>query len=144
MSDDRSLKYWKNGGRRDFWIKSADVIEKFVANHDLRKLNERELIPHRLAGEMAADSMTMFAGVQKTAAAGHTIPDDIWDFIRGIYGGMRVPHLHFQGNVYLLNDRQWRDFSGQVLESLNKKLSAAQAVAFDDVIDVAEVVNRMP
>lgn len=57
-------------------------------------------------------------------------------------GGMRVPHLHFKGSVYVLNEQQWHAFSGGVIKDLNEKLAKASVLSFDQVRDIAEGIDK--
>ena len=56
-------------------------------------------------------------------------------------GGLRVPHLHFNANVYVLTAKQWRDFSGPLMKDLGAKLAEAKEVNFDQVRAIAEMVD---
>ena len=53
------------------------------------------------------------------------------------YGGIRVPHLHYAGEAYLLDEKQWQTFSSTVMEDITKKLSAARSISFDHFVNVA-------
>ena len=52
-------------------------------------------------------------------------------------GGLRSPHLHFKGNIFLVNQEQWKDFSGAVIKQYQERLSNAGNIGFDQLMDVA-------
>jgi hypothetical protein len=45
-------------------------------------------------------------------------------------GGIKIPHLHFQGDIYILNDKQWKEISTEVINGLRKKIADAKSVNF--------------
>ena len=56
---------------------------------------------------------------------------------------MRVPHLHFGGDLFVLSPEQWKSFSGAVVNDLNNKLSAVSSLSFDQVRDIAEGLDKI-
>jgi hypothetical protein len=58
----------------------------------------------------------------------------------GIYGGDRGPHLHYKGNLYLLNERQWRDFTGRIKREFSARLEAAETIGFEQILDMDEIL----
>jgi hypothetical protein len=119
----------KNGGRRDFWVSHVGLVEKFVkANlNDLVKVNAAT---HAVAG------VGREAGAQPAARA--TVV--MWDPTRG---GMRMPHLHYAGEMYLLNESQWAAFSKGAMAALTEKLGSAGRVSFENVMAVSDVIAGM-
>lgn len=61
--------------------------------------------------------------------------------ILNIRGGLKIPHLHFEDKIYLLNDQQWKEFSGKVIQQVQDKLSKAQTVSFEQLMEVSEAVS---
>jgi hypothetical protein len=59
------------------------------------------------------------------------------------YGGIRIPHFHFGGDVYLLNEDQWRTFSSGLLKDFAKKLTGAKNISFSQLVDVADAVEEI-
>ena len=51
------------------------------------------------------------------------------DYLVDPRGGKRTPHLHYKGEIYLLNEKQWKDFSSKVLQDFSKKLAATIPLA---------------
>jgi hypothetical protein len=58
-------------------------------------------------------------------------------------GGLKVPHLHFNANVYVLTPKQWGDFSGALMKDLGAKLAEAKEVSFDQVRAIAAMVDSV-
>ena len=111
----------------DFWIRRESMIGEFIQANKLK--------PFDTAGyEFNASAGAVEAKVEGTALAVRRPP---------FPGGMRIPHLHFKGEVYALNLRQWQSFSGEVIKGLNDKLAKASALSFDDLRNVAEEVDKL-
>jgi len=62
---------------------------------------------------------------------------------RWIYGGIRVPHLHYKDEIYLLDRDQWNTFSNSILSEVAKKIEQSSKVGFDQLIIMSESVNRL-
>ncbi len=59
------------------------------------------------------------------------------------YGGIKVAHLHFQDQVYLLNHEQWSSFSRDLMKSFSKTLAQAQGVSFDNALGISDVFESI-
>jgi hypothetical protein len=133
MDDDvLILKY---GGRWDFWHLELPAITRFI------DLHAQELVKVRVAGQAPV------AMEQPVAAAAHTgtvTPREskvlIWD---PRFGGMRMPHLHYRGEIYALNPEQWTEFSKMAVTSLAGKLGKAEKITFETLMDVSKAVAGM-
>ncbi len=63
------------------------------------------------------------------------------DFL--INGGLKVFHLHYNGEIYLLNARQAKEFSRRILEKSQEKLSKVNQIAFDDALALGSMVKKV-
>ena len=122
---DRDMLILKNGGRWDFWIAQVEIIERFVkgAMNELVQIN-------------VAQTPVAF----ETKASTHAAKTLLWDPTRG---GMRMPHLHYAGEIYILNEAQWASFSKIAMKSLTEKLGKVQKVTFENVMQVSEALAEM-
>lgn len=119
----------KNGGRWDFWMSQVAVVGRYVDAHakELTRAHMAVQGPVAQAAEPAARAATAARAV-------------IWDPTRG---GMRMPHLHYAGEIYILNENQWADFSKSAMSALAEKLGKAQRVTFENVMQVSEAMAGM-
>jgi hypothetical protein len=122
-----------NGGRWDIWLTQLEYIGKFVQDFKLKPVAAEHLVEFGLAAPVKAA-----VKAPAKAAAGHQI---LWD--PGIRGGIRVSHLHYKGEVYLLNARQWETFSKKVIADALVKLANVKAVSFDNLVQFAGAVEGM-
>lgn len=122
MSDYDTL-ILKNGGRRDFWLSHVDIVGRYI-----KKLG-RDVVQ--------INTPVMSPVASKTKASTKAI---IWDPTRG---GMRMPHLHYEGEIYILNEKQWASFSKMAMKSLTNKLAKVQKVGFEDVMQISEIVANI-
>lgn len=61
-------------------------------------------------------------------------------------GGIKGPHLHFGGEVYDLNVKQWKVFTDSVIKECQAKLEIAQSLPLmvDSVALLGEAVAGLP
>jgi hypothetical protein len=50
----------------------------------------------------------------------------------GIRGGIRVPHLHFNNKIYLLDNKQWSQFSKGIIADSKARLANVKEVGFEE------------
>jgi hypothetical protein len=62
-------------------------------------------------------------------------------FDPGKFGGKRFAHLHFKGEVYMLNQRQWQDFTSQVKEIMIKKLEQAKNISLEQLMEISDAID---
>jgi len=112
------------GPHNPLMLKYLELINVYAKEHKLVNIN-------------TPANMAMLCGYElvnlPTAEAGSTAAQ----FRKMIYGGMKLPHLHSGDNIYLLDDKQWADFSATVLTGIKDKLNATQKVTFDQLADLA-------
>lgn len=127
------FKSWDGqaGGNRLFWLSKINLVSQIVDRYDLKPVSE-ELIP---AGAYASP-MQM---VQETRAIEIAkIP------IRWPCGGIREPHLHLGPKLYMLERKQWQEFSETVVKECQQKLSSAGSIDITQLIDISESVAALP
>jgi hypothetical protein len=121
----------------DFWLKYADTIGAFVKENKLKPVEQGNFVTkgdlafaNLMKGEMATPAVT-----QKAAAY---VPRII-----NPRGGLKIPHLHYNGETYILNAAQWQKFSGLIVKDFQAKISKAGAVNFDQLLDISEGMNSL-
>ncbi len=116
--------WWRYGGRRDFWVSHISQIEKFIE-----------------ASRLKPSSLPQFseAGVTQQAMQTRSKPLPI-----PFPGGMRIAHLHVGDKVFLLDDKQWKNFTNHMMESLRAKLASVNTVPFEEMMDLGEALARIP
>jgi len=132
MSDFEELNL-KNGGRWLFWLTNAQSVTEFIRQFSLTAVKAEMLEPALRPSGIAAPQAQLQARVTTTA---------IWDR-GGRYGGIRVPHFHSAGDIYLLNDQQWSAFSEKVLAGVRDKLSQTHKVGYDELMGVADAAAQL-
>jgi len=148
--------WWKYGGPRELFMREEAFIGKFIASNKLKAVS-REALNERMAQVagvvvtdgrfaqlaggiitqgMSAISETPVARSVKSAKAAALGP-------HLINGGIRGPHLHHKGNVYLLNERQWGNFSQTIMKNIQEKLSRAKSVNFEQLMEISEATGNI-
>jgi transposase len=59
------------------------------------------------------------------------------------YGGMKVPHLHINGEIYLMDKKQWNEFSGKIIKEFSKKLAEAKSVNFRQLTELSDAMSEI-
>ena len=116
---------WTMGGPRDFWMKDISFIKDFIDKYKLQP--HTEFIP-RLS------KITGTTGMKSAEKA------FIWD--PSIYGGMKIAHLHYKDDIFILNKEQWKDFSGQVLDKFRQKLNKINSVNYEQLMELSNAVSN--
>jgi hypothetical protein len=116
-------------------IPPMDVTAKFRdLLRDWNKAGQLELVGREVQTPnqvLDAASRDTFSGGGLVGLAGKVLginvgPKRGLDF--DIRGGMRVAHVHLDGNIYLLNDEQWAQVSGKVVQDFQMRLNAVKNV----------------
>jgi hypothetical protein len=124
-------RHLPNGGWLDYWVKNAEAIGEYVRAKKLKPVGAAT-VPS-LVGELPSGAG---AGAKAVSSAVR-IKDP------GIRGGLRVPHLHFDGNVFMLNEQQWAEFSGNIIAESKAKLGKVNSVNFDQAMILAQTTESL-
>jgi len=111
-----------------FWIANHTLVKQWVQENGLKAATEG-----MLAGHMVARSMEV--GEHAEAAAVLKRPH--------IPGGIRTPHLHLEGDIFLLDEKQWKEFSAKMMKKFQAKLSRVNAVSFEQAMGISEAVDTL-
>lgn len=106
------------GGNWAYFVKNTKFIGEFIKNNRIQPS-----VIGQVAAEMAAP------------AKAHI---DL-----GIRGGMRVPHLHFNDKIYLLNNEQWAKFSDTIITDSREKLANVKKISFEEGMLLESVVQGL-
>ena len=60
-----------------------------------------------------------------------------------IRGGIRVPHLHAGSKVRLLDEKTWAAFAKKATDRFSDRLAKAKTVSFDQLDELANVINTI-
>ena len=121
-------RWWKFGRPADFWVTHVAVVEEAIDRYGLEPVPRENLM--QLGGFEPVD---VEMGEIERFPVKLRPPD--------FPGGLKVPHLHFCGQLYLLDDKQWHDFSANVVERFQSKLSRAHMVSFEQMMELSDVVH---
>lgn len=130
---------WKIGVPKDFWSAQLKNVEKYVtANKEQLKkveVSTRAGLSPSVICSVGPEVATKASGESKAIAA-IQLPE--W-----INGGMRTPHLHYNGEIYILTKEQWKQFSGQILKEFSKKLADTSTISFEQLMELSDTVNSV-
>ena len=124
-------RWWKWGlPRIDVWVNHAELIEKWIKEFKLKPVADEHLI------DITGPGIMMEMPEMKARAAKPPFPRPI-----PFPGGLRIPHFHHKGRLYVMNETQWAKVSKGLMAEMRKKLDAVNTVSFEQMMDLADVVN---
>jgi len=59
------------------------------------------------------------------------------------YGGMKVPHLHINGEIYLMDKKEWNEFSSKIIKEFSKKLAETKSVNFRQFTELSDAMSEL-
>lgn len=121
------------------WRTNLPMIEKFIVEKRLKTVDPRDLI-----GDDPIPIMPVVVAHEYKNQVQEWLGESAraWLNLKPFPGGIKVAHLHFGDNLYRLDENQWAEFSGQVVQGLAKKLQGAGTVSVNDLIEVSDAVER--
>lgn len=121
------IKRWGGGMPPEVLIPNARKIGEFLKQHQIPAFNE-----HQISKDLEL----------KLSTDPEPLPW-IQQLQYSVRGGMKVPHLHLADHIYLLNDKQWQEFSGMMLKSIKDKLDNTNKVNFDQLMTLASAAEKL-
>lgn len=129
---DHSRFILKNGGRFDYWIINHSTIAEFIKEYNLKALGREHLF--------SGIDEEMLANVKKLDAS--ILYPYPWPF-PPFPGGLKIPHLHYKNDIFVLKPKQWKDFSHKVIGEMQEKLASASRVGFEELMDITESLGHL-
>ncbi len=129
---DLSRRQLINGGRFDYWIINHGTIAQFIKEYNLKALGREHLF--------SGIDEEMLANVKKLDA--RILYPYPWPF-PPFPGGLKMPHLHYKNDIFVLKPKQWKDFSHKVMGEMQEKLANAGRVGFGELMDITESLGHL-
>ncbi|GEM_PF-4058190 len=155
----------KNGGRFEFWISHLGVIEEFVAKYKIPRFDMEHYAAHHHISYMSSEIAENDANELRyfdirPFPGGRPFPDlrpfpgmimpmrfekekNELKYIlpKPFPGGLRIPHLHLRDDIYILDQRQWADFTSTALDNFRARLDSIKSVDFDKLMELSEAID---
>ncbi len=146
MNIDFRNPIWKRGRPAELFVVEEAFIEKFISEFKLRALSEESLDQlSPVAGGVITDGRLaiepQLANQRSVEIESMERSSEVKIKPPNFPGGLRTPHIHFKGEVFLLNIKQWQNFSGFVKKDIQKRLDRAESIPFEQMMDLAGVVR---
>jgi hypothetical protein len=122
--------WWRNGGRGDLWLKNIERIGRLIKEWKLEPVAAEHFIAEKYSAPLSS-----------VKEEKERLP---FRWPRSFWGGIRIPHLHFKGDLFLPNEKQWREFTAEVMKDFQAKLAKASAISFDQMMEISEAVDSLP
>lgn len=135
-SQSNIVPIWTGGIPFAIWITQLDIIEKTISKQKLTPLAQEHYHTFDFGQQTPIIGRQFARGTQKEKIR-------IDEIIPIFPGGLNCPHLHYKGDIYLLNDQQWKTFSNNIIEGFKDKLSRIGTVSFDQLVKASEVFDSL-
>lgn len=123
----------------DIWQRFSENIGQLISKEKLTAVEMGHLMtPNQVNFALSRQSAVMDMAVAETTVKSKAISREFFD----IRGGMKAPHVHYKGAIYMLNDAQWKKFTALVVNDFKTKLETAGSINFDQALDVAETAAK--
>lgn len=124
------IRRWIYGIPAPIWLKNMDMIGNTIEEYKLKPVPAESLM-----AENAFVPSGMAIGEQTTAKA-RLRP---WQWP----GGIKIAHLHYKGDIYLLNESQWKNFSTKIVNEFQKKLASVKTIGFEQTMELSEGIDSI-
>jgi hypothetical protein len=121
----------KYGGRFEYWVTHRAEIAKFIKKAKVSAVEAKHLraVPPAVA--------------RRARPPEEELPPwwpEPWPIP---WPGIRAPHIHHAGDIYVLNAKQWREFSKMAIKEFQEKLAKAEEVGFAQLMEISEVMEGL-
>jgi hypothetical protein len=113
----------------DFWVLKEQMVGEFIA------ANKLSAVTHEA---MRVDAHPISEKLATVKHKSITV-----DYILNIRGGRRTPHLHYKGDLYILDAKQWKAFSAPLLKEFGNHLATANSIGFENFIEIGESISAI-
>jgi len=123
--------WWRFGLPSPIWFRNVEVIQQIIEKHNLEPISE-VFLPRFQEPQVQMD---VEVSVRTRAPAGlRPLP---------FPGGLKIAHVHYEGQVYALGREQWQEFSTGVVQRLKQNLEAVRGVSFQQLLEVSDVLETI-
>ncbi len=122
--------WWKFGKPADVFVINHELIHSLIKEYKLPVLSEEFLTFNPDVSFVARAE----EGMDKERAPKRP---------RLICGGMRIPHVHYKNDIYLMEDKQWHVFTQRLIKDFRGKLASAKTVSFDKLLELSSAIDTM-
>ncbi len=128
---------WKAGRPADIWLSQRELVAATIKKFNLKAL-EVDAYPYM----PAAAAMPEAAAATTTKSRSLAVEAKLrWP--KPFPGGLRIPHLHYGADIYLLDRAQWKEFSATVLREAVDRIAKAKEISFEQTLELTEAVNTL-
>jgi hypothetical protein len=123
--------------RKKFWpgpYPPSITLSREITTLEADFIKANKLTPQKISTQELNKTRMLFT----TNAAEQDLEVWFWKC-----GGMKELHFHYGGDIYVLNQNQWNDFSRNLVSVFSRKLEGAKTISFDQATELAEIVDSI-
>ena len=139
MSIDSEVMQLKNGGRKEIFVigEATAIARTIVQTYRINAMVTENIALGKTISTDGGVALNTSEIKDKSLERHIHLPA----CAGGRCGGIRVPHVHLDGETYILTDKQWDEFSKGVMGSFQKKLANAKGVSFEKLMELSDVMT---
>jgi hypothetical protein len=122
--------WWRHGRPADVWVTNQELVAQFVKDHRLQPIPAE----HFGLGQPTGATRGVAPEAREILVRPFPWPDPL-------PGYLRSPHLHFGGEIYVLDGEQWKEFSGRVMDGVREKLAGARTLGFEQMLELTNATS---
>lgn len=126
---------WWIGLPAPLWLVSRNVIARFIEKKGLKAVPRINLL--------GDDPIPIFGPGPAGENPGPAVAARAFIDRRPFPGGIRIPHLHFEGEIYTLSQQDWQEFAGERVGELREKLGQVGTVGFDELVELSNAIDTL-
>jgi hypothetical protein len=128
----------ERGGYHPIWMDYASIFQReYLKNEGVTELSQEKYKEMYHAGAISTSFLSKVASheIAEWLAFEYYPPID-----RGV---VRVPHVHCDGKLYLLDRKQWIAYSRRITAEFGKRLSESKAINFEQLVELSDAMNKI-
>ncbi len=56
---------------------------------------------------------------------------------------MRAPHLHLDGDIFQLSQKQWNKFTKKALATMRERLAKVETIGFEQMMELSDSIGAV-
>ncbi len=117
------------GGRFEHFVSNHAAIGKFITQH---KVPVADIYTSQYGRNMEARMESQELAEKPLAIRRPDFP-----------GGLKTPHLHYKGEIYMLTQKQWQEYSRASIATLQERMAKVNSIAFEQLMELSDTINAL-
>lgn len=136
--DPSKVLIWQAGRPAEIWMSHRQWVGEFIDKYQLDPL-----APDAYPYYQAPGHLTELGTGAEAERSERAELRPKWPWPGPFPGGIRIPHFHYGADVYLVERKQWDEFSNRVVKDLHDRLGQAREISFEQTLALNEAITTI-